>query len=163
MIRGSVMKQTLLNAFLMLYLLLPAVVYSGEMREIVLVDNSVILGELISLDNGIYKIKTATLGNLEVKEDNIKTIRSGPSVMTGNVTAPGQQEILAMQQRMMADGNILQQILNLENDPDFQEIFQDEVVMQAINAGDLNALMTNPKIIKLMEKSSVQEINMNLE
>ena len=157
------MKQTLLNAFWMLYLLLPLAVHAGEVREIVLVDNSVVVGELVSLDHGVYKIKTASFGILEVKEEKIKTIGNRSDVMTGQVTESVQQEILAMQQRMIADGNVLQQILNLENDPDFQDILQDEIVMQAINSGDLNALMNNPKVMKLMEKSSVQEIKMNLE
>ena len=147
----------------MLYMVLPAVVHAGEVREIVLSDNSVIVGELVSLENGIYKIKTKSLGILEVKEEKIKTIGSKSDLMTGQVTESGQQEILAIQQRMIADGSVMQQIQDLENDPDFQEILQDEAVMQAINSGDFNALMTNPKIMKLMEKSSVKEINMNLK
>lgn len=157
------MKQILFNAFLMLYMFLPVVVHAGEVREIVLIDNSVIVGELVSLENGIYKIKTKSLGILEVDEEKIKTIGSKSDQMTGQVTESGQHEILAIQQRMIADGSVMQQIKDLEKDPDFQEILQDEAVMQAISSGDLNALMTNPKIMKLMEKSSVKEINMNLK
>lgn len=157
------MKQVLFNAFLILYMVLPAVVHAGEVREIVLVDNSVIVGELVSLEKGIYKIKTKSLGILEVEEEKIKRIGSKSDLMAGQVTKSGQQEILAMQQRMITNGSVMQQILNLENDPDFQEILQDEAVMQAINSGDLNALMTNPKVMKLMQKSSVQEIKTNLK
>lgn len=157
------MKQVLFNAFLILYMVLPAVVHAGEVREIVLVDNSVIVGELVSLEKGIYKIKTKSLGILEVEEEKIKRIGSKSDLMAGQVTKSGQQEILAKQQRMITNGSVMQQILNLENDPDFQEILQDEAVMQAINSGDLNALMTNPKVMKLMQKSSVQEIKTNLK
>ena len=41
---------------------------------------------------------------------------------------------------------------------DFQDIIQDESIMTAISSGDFNALMANPKIVKLMNNSSVQEI-----
>lgn len=157
------MKQVLFNAFLILYMVLPAVVHAGEVREIVLVDNSVIVGELVSLEKGIYKIETKSLGILAVEEEKIKRIGSKSDLMAGQVTKSGQQEILAKQQRMITNGSVMQQILNLENDPDFQEILQDEAVMQAINSGDLNALMTNPKVMKLMQKSSVQEIKTNLK
>lgn len=157
------MKQILLYAFLILYMFFPAVVHAGEVREIVLIDNSVIVGELVSLENGIYKIKTKSLGILEVKEEKIKTIGSKSDLMAGQVKESGQQEISALQQRMIENGSVMQQLHDLENDPDFQKILQDKEVMQAINSGDLNALITNPKIMKLMEKPSVQEIKMNLK
>jgi len=57
----------------------------------------------------------------------------------------------------------MQLILVLQNDPDFQDILQDESIMKAISSGDLNALMTNPKIVKLMNNSSVQEIIRKVE
>jgi hypothetical protein len=157
------MKQTFLNAFLILFMVRPAVVHAGEVREIVLSDNSIIVGELVSLEKGIYKIKTKSLGLLAVEEEKIKRIGSKSDRMSGQVEESGQKEIFAIQQRMIADGSVMQQLQDLEKDPDFQEILQDEAVMQAINSGDLNALMTNPKIMKLMEKSSVQEIKMNLK
>jgi hypothetical protein len=57
----------------------------------------------------------------------------------------------------------MQLILALQNDPDFQEVLQDESIMKAISSGDFNALMTNPKIVKLMNNSSVQEIKRRVE
>jgi hypothetical protein len=64
---------------------------------------------------------------------------------------------------MLADESIMQLILVLQNDPDFQDILQDESIMKAISSGDLNFLMTNPKIVKLMNNSSVQEIKKKVE
>jgi hypothetical protein len=159
------MKQALClcSIFLLFCMTLPLAVHAGELREIVLIDGSVIVGELVSLTNGVYTIKTATLGDLKVEDARIKTIRNTSGGMAGPVKASGQQEIMAIQQDMIADGSIIQLILALQSDPDFQEALQDESIMMAINSGDLNALMTNPKIVKLMEKSSVQEIKRKLE
>ena len=157
------MKQNLCSIFLLLYLILPVAVLAGELQEIVLTDGSVIVGELVSLTNGIYTIKTATLGDLKVEDTRVKIIRNKSDRMAGPVKSSGQQEIMAIQQKMLADESIMQLILALQNDPDFQDILQDESIMKAISSGDFNALMTNPKIVQLMNNSSVQEIKRKVE
>ena len=157
------MKQTLCTIFLLLFMTLPVAVHAEELQEIVLIDGSVIVGELVSLTNGIYTIKTATLGDLKVEDARVKTIRNKSGRMAEPVKSSGQQEILAIQQKMLADESIMQLILVLQNDPGFQDILQDESIMKAISSGDFNALMTNPKIVKLMNNSSVQEIKRKVE
>jgi len=157
------MKQTLCTIFLLLFMTLPVAVHAGELQEIVLIDGSVIVGELVSLTNGIYTIKTATLGDLKVEDARVETIRNKSGRMAEPVKASGQQELIAIQQKILADESIMQLILALQNDPDFQEILQDESIMKAISSGDFNALMTNPKIVKLMNNSSVQEIKRKVE
>jgi hypothetical protein len=142
---------------------LPVAVHAGELQEIVLIDGSIIVGELVSLTNGIYTIKTATLGDLKVEDARVETIRNKSGRMERSEKASVQQEIIAIQQKMIADESIIQLILALQNDPDFQDILQDESIMKAISSGDFNALMTNPKIVKLMNNSSVQEIKRKVE
>jgi hypothetical protein len=142
---------------------LPVAVDAGELQEIVLIDGSIIVGELASLANGIYTIKTPTLGELKVENARVETIRNRSGRMEGSVNASVQQEIKAIQQKMIADESIIQLILALQNDPDFQDILQDESIMKAISSGDFNALMINPKIVKLMNNSRVQEIKGKLE
>ncbi len=157
------MKQTLCGIFLLLCMTLPPAVHAGEIREIVLADGSVIVGELVSLTEGVYTIKTAALGTLKVEDARVKTIRniSGTTAEPGEVS--GQQKIMAIQKEMIADGSIMQLILSLQSDPDFQDILQDETIIKAINSGDFNGLMTNPKIVKLLNKPNVQEIKKKLE
>jgi len=157
------MKQTLCSVILLLCMALPVAVYAGELQEIVLIDGSVIVGELVSLTNGIYTIKTATLGDLKVEDARVETIRNKSGSMAGPVKASVQQEIMAIQQKMLADESIMQLILALQNDPDFQDILQDESIMKTISSGDFNSLMTNPKIVKLKNNSSVQEIRKKVE
>jgi hypothetical protein len=100
---------------------------------------------------------------LKVEDARVETIRNKSGKMAGPVESSGQQEIMAIQQKMLADESILQLILALQNDPDFQDILQDESIMKAISSGDFNALMTNPKIVKLMNNSNVQEIKRKVE
>ena len=157
------MKQTLCRIFLLLCMTLPVTVQAGELKEIVLTDGSTIVGELVSLTNGIYTIKTATLGELKVEDARVEIIRNNSGRLEGAGNDSVQQEILAVQQKMIADESVIQLILALQNDPDFQDVLQDESIMKAISSGDFNALMSNPKIVKLMNNSSVQEIKRKLE
>ena len=60
-------------------------------------------------------------------------------------------DIQAMQQSIMANEQIMAMIMNLQDDPEIQAILQDPEIMNAVNAGDMNALLANPKFIKLME------------
>lgn len=158
------MKPILCRIFLLICMTtLPVTVYAGEVKEIVLTDGSTIVGEVVSLTNGIYTIKTTTLGELKVEDTRVEIIRNNSGRMEESEKNSVQQEILAAQQKMIADESVIQLILALQNDPDFQDVLQDESIMMAISSGDFNALMANPKIVKLMNNSSVQEIKRKLE
>jgi hypothetical protein len=157
------MKQTLCSIFLLLCITLPVAVHAGELQEIVLIDGSTIVGEVISLTNGTYTIRTATLGDLKVEDARVETIRKKSDGMEESVNASVQETMIAIQQKMITDESVIQLILALQNDPDFLDILQDETIMNAISSGDYNALMTNPKIVKLMNNSNVQEIKRKLE
>jgi hypothetical protein len=80
---------------------LPVAVHAGELQEIVLIDGSIIVGELVSLTNGIYTIKTATLGDLKVEDARVETIRNKSGRMERSEKASVQQEIIAIQQKIM--------------------------------------------------------------
>ena len=71
--------------------------------------------------------------------------------------------IQSLQQRMVVDEDIMKIITSLLQDPDFQKILEDEAFMEAISAGDINALKSNPKLQKLLNKSAVKQIEKQLE
>ena len=50
----------------------------------------------------------------------------------------------------------------LENDPQLQDVLQDPAVMDAIRAGNLDALQQNAKVRRLMDNPKIQEINKKL-
>ena len=157
------MKQVLSIILLLLCMNISVAVNADDLQEIILTDGSIIVGELVSLTNGIYTIKTNTLGELKLENARVKTIHKKSDKMEDPVKASVQQKILAIQQKIIADESIIQLILALQNDPDFQDILQDESIMKAISAGEFNALMTNPKIVNLRNNTIVQEINSKVE
>ena len=128
---------------------------AAEMREIELTDGTIVTGEIVSLTGGVYTVRSATLGTLRIEESNIRTIRlkdsAGSSTNTGG-------EVMSLQNKMMSDGEIMNMIQGLQNDPEFQEILQDPELMKAVEAGDITTLVANPKFMRLLNNQSVKDI-----
>lgn len=128
---------------------------AAEMREIELTDGTIVTGEVVSLTGGVYTIRSATLGTLRIEESNIRTIRLKDSVRSSANTGG---EIMSLQNKMMSDGEIMNMIQGLQNDPEFQEILQDPEIMRAVQAGDITTLVANPKFMRLLNNQAVKDI-----
>lgn len=133
---------------------------AGEMREIELKDGSVITGEVMSLSNGVYTIKSESLGAVNIEEAKIRAIRSKSSPGNASHAQGGGQagEAKSLQEKMMSDQEIMGLIQSLQNDPDFKKAMEDPEVMKAVQAGDVAALSANPKFMKLLNNATVREI-----
>ncbi len=70
----------------------------------------------------------------------------------------GNPAVLALQAAMIADPATRERILALQDDPLVAEILADEATMNAIRAGDLGALLANPKLRALAEHPTVRGI-----
>jgi hypothetical protein len=64
---------------------------------------------------------------------------------------------------MTSDKEIMSMIQSLRNDPDFKKILEDPEIMKAVQAGDVPALMANPRFMKLMNNATVKEIEKKVE
>jgi len=157
------MKHTVLLILLALFLITHNAANAEGLVVIDLVDGTTISGKLVSFDNGVYTINSTTLGTLKIKETTVISIRSKTSVAETPPDISTQNEIQSLQQRMVADQEIMKIITSLLQDPDFQEILQDETLMKAISSGDLNTLKSNPKLQKLLNKSTVKQIKESFE
>lgn len=129
-------------------------VFAGEVKEIRLNDGSVLYGEVLSLDSNTYTIKTISLGTLNVGESEIHLIKSIRS---------SKEEIQTLQQQMVNNEDLFQMILGLQNDPDFQKVLNDPAIIEAVNAGNMDALLSNPKFMKLLNNPRILEIRNRLE
>lgn len=131
---------------------------AGDMREIELTDGSVLTGEVLSLSNGVYTVRTGSLGTISVNASTVRTIRSQGAA--GAPSPPGTHaaEIQALETRMLQDKDIMALIETLKSDADFQRTIQDPDIMRAINAGDIAALAASPEFLKLLQKPAVQDI-----
>jgi hypothetical protein len=127
---------------------------AGEVRVIELTDGSMITGQVLSLNNGVYLIRSDSLGTIKIEESKIRAIRSKSS----GTNASSIQGIGALQKKMLNDSEILDMVQSLQNDPDFQKALEDPEIMKAVKAGDIPALTANPKFMKLLDNATVKEI-----
>jgi len=138
---------------------------AGEAREIELIDGSIITGEVLSLVGGIYTIRSDSLGMIKLDDSKIRAIRSksaGHGARKDVVSASG-GEVRSLQEKMMSDKEIMILIQSLQNDPEFQRILEDTEVMKAVNSGDIAALMANARLMKLLNNSTLREIQSKVE
>ena len=63
-----------------------------------------------------------------------------------------------MVQSMMMDENYMNKIMQLGTSEEMQSILNDPEVMEAIQNGDYDFLMNNPKMNDLMNSSGIQDI-----
>lgn len=159
------LPRSLINIlFILCVLLLSCNAGAGEISIIELSDGSIITGEVVSFDGNIWTIRSGAMGTLKIEAAKVVSIRSqttGSQAPVGGSSTGNQvntADIQAMQQSIMANEQLMAMIMSLQNNPEVQVILQDPEVMNAINAGDMNTLMANPKFRRLMENAKIKEI-----
>jgi hypothetical protein len=131
--------------------------FAGETKTFELLDGSIITGEIISYNDGTFILKSEILGTVRIEDTNIRAIRSKEDRgISGD-------EVLALQEKMMGNEEIFAMILSLQNDPEFREVLQDPDIMSAVSSGDINALLSNQKFLKLLENPAIQDIGKMIE
>lgn len=139
--------------------------FAGEIMDFELTDGTVIHGRLVSYSDGVYTIKSKSLGTVKIGEDKVRaTHRSGGS-STGAEAGQAPQaggatsgEVQGLATKMMGDEQIMALIQELQNDPEMQALLNDPSVMSAISSGNLSALTSNPKFMQLLNNPKVREI-----
>jgi hypothetical protein len=157
------MQILILSWFLMLVFSFQSAA-AGELRELDLFDGSTITGEVQSLSNGIYTVKSESLGIIKIEASKIRAIHaisSSAGATTSNGIPVGQ--LNSLQQRMLNDEEIMGLIQTLQNDPEFKKILEDPEIVKAVNAGDIAALQANPRFMKLLNNATVKEIGGKLQ
>ncbi len=128
---------------------------AGEVRQIELNDGSVLTGEVLSFANGVYTIRTGSLGTVTIGDSKVRSIRTpDPAALS---TAPD-VDVSSLKQRMESDQEVMDLIRGLKDDPEFRDVLQDPEIMKAVQAGDLATLMSNEKFLKLLNNRKTLEI-----
>ena len=139
-------------------------------QEILLKDGSRILGKIISMQGGEYRVDTKSMGVLTLTAKQIQRISSPGAISSESAVNSAQSisnsadasakksAIQSMRSTMTSSPSVMSAILSLQNDPEMQAILQDPEVMQAVQNFDLTALANNPKIKKLMNNSKIKNI-----
>jgi hypothetical protein len=142
--------------------------FGSEMMQFELNDGSVMVGETVSFDNGVYTIKSSSIGIVKVKDADIRVIRKASKTKSGGTSQQGssqinRKQIEGLQGQLMSDENIMNIILSLQTDPEFQAILKDPALMKAINSGDIGSVRSNEKFMQLLEHEKVDQIMKKLE
>ena len=123
--------------------------YGGEIRQITLDDGSIIHGEIMSLSDGIFTLKSISLGTIQIEESKVRSITPISNI---------KEEIQTIEQKIMNNAELLNIILPLQDDPDFQSALEDPSIIKAVESGDMNALLSNPKFMKLLNNPEILKI-----
>ncbi len=153
-----------INIFCAFFLALTAAAYCGQQSKIELTDGSVIKGEIVSYANNVYTINTANFGEIKVEGTKVSKIESANYVSPGAPAGANLQgnnlsssQVYAYGQKLMEDPQNAAVITGLASDPKFQEMAKDPQIMEALKAGDMQALMKNPKFMSVANSENVQE------
>ncbi|PIR01250.1 MAG: hypothetical protein COV66_02205 [Nitrospinae bacterium CG11_big_fil_rev_8_21_14_0_20_45_15] len=170
------MKQKiLLNKLFLPYFLLvliasltvTGVAFSSTSSRIELDDGTVIVGTIVSFEDGEYRVKTERLGTISLSENSVLNIQrmgssgSAASSKAGN-NGSGAYDLRAEQQqiqnRLMGSPETVGIIESLQNNPAMQNILNNPDLMKAITQGDLETLGRSPDIQALMKNPKVRDI-----
>jgi len=128
---------------------------AGELRRIVLTDGSVLAGEVVSYQDGVYTVRTDALGTISIDDTRIRSIRT-----PGEASVPPAREVPSgsVAEQMQSDEEIMEMIRSLKDAPDFRQVLDDPDLLRAVERGDLATLISDPRFRKLLEDPNVLEI-----
>ena len=123
-------------------------------------DGSTLQGDIIGLDQGIYRISTRHLGTIAVDAGDISslTFGNGQTPATTDSASGLAAQLKDLQTGLMSDAATMDMIMNLANDPTFQAILNDPQIMGAVTRGDISALSQNPAFTRLLDHPGVRAI-----
>ena len=148
------------TGLMMLLALASNCLFAAELQRIVLQDGSSVNAEVLSLNNGVYTLRSPTLGNVTVSAGQVHTIQSirATSPQTHKPTPDAHVNMEQLQSSLLANGDTVKLIMSLQNDPGVKAILSDREIMAAIQRGDYESLANNPKIKRLMNKAEIKQI-----
>jgi hypothetical protein len=149
--------------FCFVFFLIAAVVGAADMRQIELTDGSIVNAEVVSLSQGVYTVKSETLGTIKLPESKIRSIRTQAAGRSTDIPGKQADDMRSLQDKMMSDREIMSLVRSLGEDPQFRKILEDPAVMKAVEEGNIAALMANPQFLKLLDNATVQDIQKKVQ
>lgn len=141
-------------------------------REIELTDGTRIRGEVVSLENGSYTIRSKTLGTIKVAATQVKRIgepsASGSKTSSDSASAraakgAGKSAVESLQSSLVNNSELMREILALQDDPQMKAVLSDPELMKAVQNFDLETLRNDPKIKALMDNPTVERIQRDVQ
>lgn len=126
-----------------------------------LYDGSMVNGEIVRFEDGIYTLASAALGEIRVAEDDIARIDFAETSLPkrrGDMPAMDPGQVRDIQHGMALDPNIFGKIRSLQDDPQVQAVLNDPEVVQAMRSGNYAALLANPGFMALLNHPEIRSI-----
>lgn len=145
-------------------------VAADDLTRFELTDGSVLVGEALGLADGVYRIRTAMLGDIDVEASRIRRMEradAGAGGLAGagfgaagdNAAPPGYaSQIQGLQQRMVGDSGIMESIIALQGDPELQRAVADPELIGLITSGNVEALRNHEGFGRLMQHPGIRAI-----
>lgn len=156
----------------------------AQSSKITLSDNTIIYGTVVGMSNGIYVIKTQTMGELNIDAENVVSISSlknnsnssdnssqikiieeskrnnysNKNTQSSDYNSSLQEQANMRVQSMTMDSNFLDSLMSLSENSMMNDIMNDPEIMDAINRGDYDFLMQNDKMHGLMESDDIKSL-----
>jgi len=152
---------------LMMVLAIPHLALAEAPRIIELNDGSRITGSILGYNAGVYTIESASLGRLQLRDEQIRSIRSPtsssssePAGTLGSLSQnrATQGQLMQIQNRILANPEVLMLVMSLQQDPEVIALLNDPQVMQAILSGQADTLQDHPKIRQMENNPTIQKI-----
>ena len=167
---------------LVAFLAISTTLFSGDavLQVITLKDSSVIRAKVTELSSGFYVAKSPVLGEVKIPAGEVVSIReegvsaqsegapatnstSQPDAASSQAPAPAGLESLrsalsSKVQNLVSSHDGMNAVMNFANNPDMKAVLNDPQVMQAIQNGDYNALMTSPAMKRLLDNPQTQSL-----
>jgi len=133
-----------------------------QQARIELNDGSTLRGDLISLDNGHYRIKTHHLGIIELNASDVSSLSIGDAAAVTNPAVPPpagpSAQLQGLQRGLMSDQTSMNMIMKLADDPAIQAILNNPDLMRAVSNGDIATLSRTPEFTRLLNNPKIRAI-----
>jgi len=151
--------------------------FADQPQQVITLKNgSQIVGQLVSLNNGVYTIKAPIIGNVQASASDVVNITNSNGGIPPGSNNPGQgysnnptsptqsgdipdlnQKIAEEQKQLMSNPESVSILMQMAQDPEIAQLLQDPALVQAVTHHDLQAVESNPRIKQLMDNPKVKE------
>jgi hypothetical protein len=147
---------------------------AAELARFELDDGSVVVGEPVSLVDGVYRIRTPALGEVAVDASRVRRMSradaaggaaagawgAAPSAAAAAdpAAAVSAADIEGLQRRLIGDQGVMESIMALQQDPELQAALADPELMGLVMSGNIEALRNHPAFGRLMNHDGIRAI-----
>lgn len=150
----------------------------AETATVELTDGSTLRGEVLSLKNNAYHLRTESLGTVTIPQSKVALVRYGAAGTASAASTAGRnnatrpelppgtnlnQAVSDLMTRLQADPQALRDITALGSDPALQALLEDPAIRQAILSQDYSSLAGHPKVRALMNHPTVRKLSSRMQ